>query len=72
MKYEEMQLESSQNVYINLLRKQITEKRNKRMQIVVKPSTFAYLEQMQRDGKIKSKNDFINNFLEDFIKQTKE
>lgn len=62
----------TQDIYTTLLNKQDMERRDKRMQIVVKPSTFAYLEQMQKDGLIKSKNDLINNFLEEFISQAEE
>ncbi len=46
--------------------------RNKRMQIVVKPSTFMWLEQLKQQGVIKSKNDLINNFLENFVQHYAE
>lgn len=66
------QPKNTQDIYTTLLSKQDKEKRNKRVQIVVKPSTFAYIEQLQKDGVIKSKNDLINNFLEEFIARAEE
>lgn len=66
------QFKDNQDFCTALLRKQKKEKRNKRMQIVVKPSTFAYMEQLQKAGVIKSKNDLINNFLEEFIQRAEE
>lgn len=60
---------SAQRVSATLIRNQPKEIRNKRMQIVVKPSTFARLEQLKRTGIIRSKNDLINNFLEHFVQQ---
>ena len=60
---------TNHDIYASILNKKNKEKRNKRMQITVKPSTFACLEEMQRTGIIKSKNDLINNFLEEFIQR---
>lgn len=65
-------LNNPPDIYSTLLRNQKTEKRNKRMQIVVKPSTFEYLETLQKTGIIKSKNDLINNFLEEFIQRAEK
>ncbi len=48
------------------------EKLTKRVQILVKPSTFEYLDKLQNEGIIKSKNDLINTLLEDFIAQAEE
>ena len=48
------------------------EKLTKRVQILVKPSTFEYLDKLQNEGVIKSKNDLINTLLEDFIAQAEE
>ena len=59
----------AQDMYTALLHTQNIEKRNKRMQVVIKPSTFACLEELQKAGVIKSKNDLINNFLEEFVRR---
>ena len=48
------------------------EKLTKRVQILIKPSTFEYLDKLQNEGIIKSKNDLINTLLEDFIAQAEE
>ncbi len=48
------------------------EKLTKRVQILIKPSTFEYLDQLQKEGLIKSKNDLINSLLEDFVTQAEE
>ena len=46
--------------------------RNKRLQIVVKPSVNEVLERLVKQKKIKSKNDLVNFLLEQFIEQNKE
>lgn len=45
------------------------EKRDKRINVVLKPSTNDKLDQYVEDGIIKSKNDLINQLLEIFIKE---
>ena len=62
--------ESTQNVCDSLPNGK--EIRSKRMQIVVKPSTFTRLERLKQRGIIKSKNDLINNFLENFVQHYAE
>ena len=69
---EHTRSKDTQDMYAALLRTQNKEKRNKRMQVVVKPSTFVCLEELQKAGVIKSKNDLINNFLEEFILHCEE
>lgn len=64
--------QETQDIYTTLLCKQDAEKRTKRVQIVVKPSSYDYIKQLQKDGVIKSVNDLINNFLEEFIEQAQK
>ena len=45
------------------------EKRSQRLQFVVKPSVNEKLDQMVKDGTIKSKNDLVNFLLESYIAQ---
>lgn len=45
------------------------ETRSQRLQFVVKPSVNAKLDQLVREGKIKSKNDLVNFLLESYIAQ---
>ena len=45
------------------------EKRSTRLQFVVKPSVNVKLDQMVKEGKIKSKNDLVNFLLESYIAQ---
>ena len=62
--------ESAQNVCDSLPNGKET--RSKRMQIVVKPSTFTQLERLKQRGISKSNNDLINNFLDNFVQHYAE
>lgn len=61
-----------EELFKNIIEKIKYEKLTKRVQILVKPSTFEYLDKLQNEGLIKSKNDLINTLLEDFISRAEE
>ena len=43
------------------------ETRSQRLQIIVKPSVGETLDRMVKENKIKSKNDLINNLIDNFL-----
>lgn len=48
------------------------ETRSKRVQIVIKPSVNKKLDEMAKNGTIKSKNDLVNFLLESYIAQPED